>query len=835
MIGRSMDIALRSSALPAIVLMMALAAGCQRGETAKSKESQAATSTKPAAEEKTEPQSPKRGASLTGRQVLDRMAAAYAKASSYADQGKASLLIEADGQKVKDETADFSVAFVRPNKIHLHAYGAELVCDGRKLYAYVGDMPDQVMVRPAPPQLTLRNIQPDLVVAMTMNRGFAGGLPQLLLLFDKDPLKGLLQDLEEPVLDDPGQIDGRDCYRVKLKGAEGVATFWIDQKTYALRRIGMPTDGLRQILSQERPIDRVAVAADFANAAIDEKIDPKTFQFEVPKGAEIVEFITPPHIAQLLGKLAPDFKFFDLAGKPVTRASLAGKIVVLDFWATWCKPCRESLPNLQKTYERYKNNPKVAFYAVSVNDPKTDNAQLAKTLEQLKVGVPILRDTNWRARIFKLEGIPTTVIIDAKGIMQDGEAGADPKLAEALAKKIEETLAGKNIFEEPLKNYLTQVDQLRQFAKDANAPIKPADEPSAGRETVVRQENIPEAKLAKRRLPSRLKLTPLWKCGELQSPGNVLVLNEKSGPARLLVVNGWNAVAEVGLDGKLLARHSLGLADVAKEAVGRLRCGAGADGRRYTVAFMPDQQRCHVLDDRWNVVAHYPEDALKNPHSGMADILLGDLDGNGQLNMYIGYMGAVGVHAVPMPPGGKQRLWSNRSVMNVGRLAFGAANPQGHRDLFCTNNNGSLVAIDAEGQRQGEIFVPQRMLGCVAAADLLGDGRLLWCGLAASQMGENTLVGFSLKGDELWNASLPEGIHQNPIEPIVAGKLTRDKAGVWLLPCVDGSIRIFSADGRPFDRFDYGVPLQGLATVEIGGRPALIVASLNGLEAWSVE
>jgi hypothetical protein len=65
--------------------------------------------------------------------------------------------------------------------------------------------------------------------------------------------------------------------------------------------------------------------------------------------------------------------------------------------------------------------------------------------------------------------------------------------------------------------------------------------------------------------------------------------------------------------------------------------------------------------------------------------------------------------------------------------------------------------------------------------------------------------------------------------------VTRDGAGQWLLPGADGSIHILSADGRLFDKFNYGAALQGLATVEINGQPVLVVASANGLEAWRVE
>ena len=289
-------------------------------------------------------------------------------------------------------------------------------------------------------------------------------------------------------------------------------------------------------------------------------------------------------------------------------------------------------------------------------------------------------------------------------------------------------------------------------------------------------------------------------------------------------------MAEVGLDGKLIALHKLNLAE--GEGIGSLRAAAGADGKRYVAAFLTTQQRCHVWDENWNHVANYPEDALQNPHGGIGDVELGDLDGGGTLKMYVGYWGTAGVQAASLD--GK-RIWSNRSLSNVNHLAIGDPDKDGRRQLFCTNDRGSLVVLDAEGQRQGEIRIPQRMLHWIAAADLGGDGKVSWCGLSAPHLGDNLVVGLSLTGAELWSYALPAGAQPRPIEPILAGQITPQRPGQWILPGPDGSIHFVTAEGKPLDKFNYGAALQGLATAQIGGQPVLVVASDNGLEAWKVE
>ena len=144
---------------------------------------------------------------------------------------------------------------------------------------------------------------------------------------------------------------------------------------------------------------------------------------------------------------------------------------------------------------------------------------------------------------------------------------------------------------------------------------------------------------------------------------------------------------------------------------------------------MATQQRCHLLDENWKLVVHYPEEALKKPHSGIADVELGDLDGDGKLKMYVSYWGIVGVQAVSLD--GK-RIWMNRSdVSDVSCMAIGDAGRKGQHELFCTGRTGALVVLDAQGVKRGEVGVRGQPLNYLANADLRGDGKLLWCALAS--------------------------------------------------------------------------------------------------------
>ncbi len=776
---------------------------------------------KPAAEAPAEPKEADLPDELpaTGEELLRKMVGVYKQASTYADAGTVRLVAtRAEGQI--DELAKFSLTFERPNKIRLEAYQSMAVSDGQQFRAAIGDLPNQVLQVDAPEELTFESIYSDRVLASALGGGFAGPLPQLMLLLGEDPVKVFLQDADSVVLGEPGNIGGRNYYRVKVTRADGIAVFWIDQKSLALRRIVFPTSELRQLLSREGTVDSVSLVADFHNAQFNGPIDPTAFKFEAPTGAQLVPFFIPPHPAQLLGGTVPPFAFVDLEGNEVTPDSLAGKIVVFDFWATWCEPCRKGLPNLETVRQAYKDNPQVVFYAVSVDQPEITNKALTDTFGELAVGVPILRDTQRHTvSVFNSTNIPTMFILDAKGVVQHYEVGVNAELATVLPKKIDQLLAGEDIYQEPVRMYQQELQAYQQ-----------ALEGQANANTQSETIEIPQADIAPRSAPKTLRISPLWENADIKAPGNILVVPTADGPPRLLVVDAWKSVAEVGLDGKTIGTHLLNTEQ--SEVISGLRTAVGADGKRYFIAMATAQQRFHLLDDQLQHVRSYPEDALENPHTGIADVQLGDLDGDGTIEALVGYWGVVGIQNVSLEG---QRLWGDRSVTDVLQIALDEPDPQGQRRLVCSNRTGSLALFDAGGKRLEDVPVPGQSLYWIKAADLSGDGKLDWLGLAAPKQGENVAVGLDLQGQLLWKYPLPLGAQRKPIEPVISGRVSTEGPGVWLLPGADGSIHILGADGTLVDHFNHGAELTGLATAQIDGNTVLLISTAGGLEAWKVQ
>ncbi|MFM7133348.1 MAG: TlpA family protein disulfide reductase, partial [Planctomycetota bacterium] len=119
-----------------------------------------------------------------------------------------------------------------------------------------------------------------------------------------------------------------------------------------------------------------------------------------------------PALAVKPGDAAPDFKLTDLAGNEVTLASLKGKVVLLDFWATWCGPCKAAMPSMQKLHDEY--GPKgVVILGVNTWEQKADAAKDYMASKKFTYGCLLKGDD--LAKAYGVTGIPTLVVIGKDG------------------------------------------------------------------------------------------------------------------------------------------------------------------------------------------------------------------------------------------------------------------------------------------------------------------------------------------------------------------------------------------------------------------------------------
>lgn len=120
---------------------------------------------------------------------------------------------------------------------------------------------------------------------------------------------------------------------------------------------------------------------------------------------------------------APDFTLPVRGGGSATLSELQGQVVMLNFWATWCPPCRQEMPLLDQLFQRYQ---RLGFSLLGVN-VEQENRLIDRFLAEVPVSFPILLDTTEEVgRLYEVAAMPTTILVDRKGQLRDHFFGYRP-------------------------------------------------------------------------------------------------------------------------------------------------------------------------------------------------------------------------------------------------------------------------------------------------------------------------------------------------------------------------------------------------------------------------
>jgi len=221
------------------------------------------------------------------------------------------------------------------------------------------------------------------------------------------------------------------CYVITTRTQKVAHEMWIDKNRFlVLRDIQTSRSGASDVTES-----RIEVKTK--KLEVDDEVDDSVFAWTPEKKWTEVEMLVLPQEQHttLTGLAAADFQLKSVSGEAVRLSDLRGSVVVLDFWATWCGPCRQELPIVEKLRAEFSG--KVQFLGINDEDKGTVSGFLKKNGYELPVLMDGRRDVH---RQYGIRSIPQLFVIGRDGVIRQHYVGG--RSEEALRKAIEAALGG---------------------------------------------------------------------------------------------------------------------------------------------------------------------------------------------------------------------------------------------------------------------------------------------------------------------------------------------------------------------------------------------------------
>ncbi len=368
---------------------------------------------------------------LKARELIRRVAEFYGGLDTVVVEATLSLKGAKEGEKPEAMSNTFSIAMRRPKQFAMAAKGDAIemtvISDGDDLYTY-DPQENEYTLEAAPDTLAS-------ILGLSGSGVVRVGTMIMAELFRDEPYKILVGQVQAQHYLGEEEVNGAKYHHVRFVHDEIDWEMWIDagEKPLVSKVAVDISKVLKNIGAGQMRID---MGITYKGWVINGELSDDTFTFVPPEGAQKVEPFQPQRGPDALrGKPAPGFTLELLNGGTLELAEHKGKhIVILDFWASWCGPCRHAMPIYTKIAEEYKDKG-VLFYGVNLGEaPEVAREFLEKT----GITCAVALDSNGAvANQYGVVSIPMTVIVGKDGTVQAVYIGFAPNLETKVKRELD--------------------------------------------------------------------------------------------------------------------------------------------------------------------------------------------------------------------------------------------------------------------------------------------------------------------------------------------------------------------------------------------------------------
>jgi peroxiredoxin len=378
--------------------------------------------------------------------ILKKTAQVYRTAETYQDQGSFAFTFNIGDIEITKRTP-LILSYERPDKAAIRGFGATIVTDGKQKLVALSLM-NQFKIVEAP-----TTVEPDEMfeLLMLILETDPMYITSLGMLTAEDPIAFLIDDASTISKGDDAEVDDKTCHVLTMSNSEHASKVYIDQESGLVLRRTLEGAGPGSLPGAQQMSEKSSADTVFTGAKVNGKISGNTFAL-VPPGeeAKVPEFPFEAQFRQMnapspiVGKPAPDFDLKTVTGEKLKLSDHKGKVVVLDFWATWCAPCIQAMPDMQSTYEKFKGKD-VAVIGMN-QDQGGPRDQVKKVVDSRGVTFPQTLDPNGSAsQAYGVTAFPTVILVDKQGKIAQVHQGHAPGFKFTLAKEIKKLAAGKSL------------------------------------------------------------------------------------------------------------------------------------------------------------------------------------------------------------------------------------------------------------------------------------------------------------------------------------------------------------------------------------------------------